>query len=62
MPDNPPDLSRKTSVNRNTSGSSYSGGGGLGRKLSGMSGKGLMSRSGSLMKLGLGKKKDTVNE
>lgn len=34
----------------------YAGGSGLGRKLSGMSGKGLMSRSGSLMKLGLGKK------
>lgn len=59
----PSELSRKTSVNnRSASGSSYSGGGGLGRKLSGMSGKGLMSRSGSLMKLGLGKKKDNINE
>ena len=43
---------------RQTSGGSYSGGGGLGRKLSGIGGKGLMQRSGSLMKLGLGKKKE----
>lgn len=62
----PPDLTRRTST-RIPSGASatsgaYAGGGGLGRKLSGISGKGLMSRSGSLMKLGLGKKKEGIDE
>jgi ubiquitin carboxyl-terminal hydrolase 9/13 len=47
---------------RMVSSGSYSGGGGLGRKLSGISGKGLMSRSGSLMKLGLGKKDKHIEE
>lgn len=47
---------------RIVSSGSYSGGGGLGRKLSGISGKGLMSRSGSLMKLGLGKKDKQIEE
>ena len=42
---------------RLASGGSYIGGGGLGRRLSGIGGKGLMQRSGSLMKLGLGSKK-----
>lgn len=47
---------------RQASGGSYNGGGGLGRKLSGIGGK--MQRSGSLMKLGLGKskKEENINE
>jgi ubiquitin carboxyl-terminal hydrolase 9/13 len=61
-----PDLARRQSSRAVSGGSSasYAGGSGLGRKLSGISGKGLMSRSGSLMKLGLGKKekKDGIEE
>lgn len=43
-------------------GASYSGGSSLGRKLSGMSGKGLLGRSSSLMKMGLGKNKKEEKE